>query len=130
MLLLLFGAAGQRVLVGQASESNTAYALTLALAPARLYAVIYPAAASDPTAAEIKAGHQSGGSAATWAGNELAPTTSTTYDWTTPATGLSSSTSYKIAFVWSYGSENSNVAVSTSWSTTRTEISSGPSPTL
>jgi hypothetical protein len=79
----------------------------------KLYYVIGPSSGwSDPTEAEIKAGQLSGGGAATASGNEAAPTTSQTFDFTSDATGLTGGTSYKIAFVWSDGTNDSNVAVS------------------
>lgn len=77
----------------------------------KLYYVIYPAAESDPSAAQIKAGQKSNGSAAVAAGNEDAPATSQTYTFASPATGLTASTNYKIAFVWSDSVDDSNVAV-------------------
>ena len=87
-----------------------------------LYAVIGPNAGwTDPTAAEIKAGQLSGGGAATWAGSTTAPTVTTApFDWPSDATGLSASTSYRIAFIWSDGSSDSNIAVGTFTSSTGT----------
>jgi len=79
---------------------------------ATVYAVIGPDAGwSDPTAAEVIAGTLAGGGAATWAGNYPAPTVDGTYDWPSAATGLTASTAYRIAIVWSDGNTPSNVAV-------------------
>jgi hypothetical protein len=85
-----------------------------------LYYVIGPSSGwSDPSVAEIKAGQLAGGGAATAAGDEDAPTGSTTYDFA-PATGLTAGTAYRVAFVWSDGTNDSNVAVSSPFSTTAT----------
>jgi len=82
----------------------------------KLYYVIGPSSGwSDPTAAEIKLGQLSGGGAATASGNETSPTSTTTFDFTAAATGLTEGTAYKIAFVWSDGTNNSNVAVSSAF---------------
>lgn len=94
--------------------------LLLGAAP-KLYYVIGPSSGwSDPSAAEIKAGQLSGGGGATASGNETSPTSTTTFTFTSPATGLTSGTSYRIAFVWSDGTNNSNVAVSSAFVTTAT----------
>lgn len=79
---------------------------------ATLYYVIGPSSGwSDPTAANVKAGQLAGGGAATASGNETAPTTDQTFTFTTPASGLTADTAYKIAFVWSDGSSDSTVEV-------------------
>jgi hypothetical protein len=83
----------------------------------RLYYVIGPSSGwADPTAAEIKLGQLSGGGAATAAGNVAAPTSSTTYDFAA-ATGLTAGTSYRVAFVWSDSTSDSNVNVSDAFAT-------------
>jgi hypothetical protein len=77
-----------------------------------VYAVIgLDAGWSDPSAAEVIAGTLAGGGTATWAGNYVAPTADGTYDWPSAATGLTASTAYRIAIVWSDGNTPSNVAV-------------------
>jgi hypothetical protein len=85
----------------------------------RLYYVIGPSAGwSDPSASEIKAGQLSGGGAATADGYETAPTVTTApFTFGAAATGLTPSTNYKIAFVWSDGTNDSNVAVSGDFTT-------------
>jgi hypothetical protein len=84
---------------------------------AQLYAVIYPSALSAPSAAQVKAGQNSGGGAAVWSGTTASPTSTGTFDWPSTATGLTSGTSYRVAFVWSNGTFDSNVAVSSPWVT-------------
>lgn len=86
--------------------------------PGTLYYVIYPSAGGTPSAAQIKAGQNSSGTAATASGSEASPSTSQTFTFASAATGLSGATSYKIAFVWSDGTNNSNVAESSAWATT------------
>jgi hypothetical protein len=98
-------------LTGQ-SVAASAGTLTTSITYPQLYYVIGASAGwTDPTAAEIKAGQLSGGGAATESGNEDSPTSSTTYDFLADATGLTASTAYKIAFVWSDGTNDSNVDV-------------------
>lgn len=84
----------------------------------QVYAVIYPAALSAPTAAQVFAGQNVNGVSATWAGSNPAPSSSQTLDWLVLASGLSSGTSYRVAFVWYDGTWYSNVAVSASFTTT------------
>lgn len=84
---------------------------------ATLYAVIYASGLADPTVAQVKAGQQTGGSAATWSGSTTAPTSSGTFDWPTAASGLTANTSYKVAFVWSDGTNDTAVSVSTAFTT-------------
>lgn len=84
---------------------------------AALYAVIYASALAAPSAAQIKAGQNVNSAAAVWAGSVAAPTSSATFDWPSVATGLSPGTSYRVAFVWSDGVTDSNVAVSDPWTT-------------
>ena len=97
---------------------------------ATLYAVIYASALADPTVAQVKAGQQNGGSAATWSGSTTAPTGSGTFDWPSLATGLTAATSYKVAFVWSDGTNDSTVAVSAAFkSATAGDIAETPSAT-
>lgn len=80
---------------------------------AQLTYVIGPAAGwTNPSAAEVKAGQIAGGGAATADGSEAAPSTDQTFTFASPATGLTNGTAYKIAFVWSDGTDDSNVAVS------------------
>ena len=88
---------------------------------ATLYYVIYTSEKADPSAAQIKTGQDALGGAATAAGNEVARTTTGVEYFTTPASGLTAGTSYKVAFVWSDGTSDSAVSVSAAWSTTATE---------
>ncbi len=91
----------------------------------RLYYVVYPSALADPSAAQIKAGQDATSAAATAAGSEAAPTSSTTFTSSAAAAGLTSGTSYKVALVWSDGSSNSNVSVSSAFSTTASSTITG-----
>ena len=94
--------------------------LTL-LAPSsgpRIYAVIYASALAAPSAAQIKAGQNVNGVAATWAGSIAAPTSTQTVDWPSLATGLTAGTSYRVSTVWSDGTANSNVDTSEAWTAT------------
>lgn len=84
---------------------------------ATLYFVIYPAALGNPSAAQIKAGHDATDSPATASGSETAATESGEQIFVDAATGLTLDTSYKIAFVWSDGENDSAVVVSDAWST-------------
>jgi hypothetical protein len=93
----------------------------------KLYYVIYPSAASAPSATQIKAGQQQSGAAATASGNEWANATTGEQIFASDATGLTAGTSYRIAFVWNYDTLDSNVVVSDAWSTTG---SAGPTGTL
>jgi|WetSurMetagenome_2_1015567.scaffolds.fasta_scaffold07129_6 hypothetical protein len=63
----------------------------------------------QPTAAEIKLGQKSGGSAATAYGNVVSNTTNGVQVFTFPATGLVVGTYYKLSIVWSDGISDSNV---------------------
>ena len=83
---------------------------------ATLYYVIYPSAQSAPSAAQVKAGQNSGGTAATASGTADARTT-TGEQVFAAATGLTASTSYRAAFVWTNGTSDSNVAVSDAFTT-------------
>lgn len=85
--------------------------LLLSDAPARLYWIVQPAAIADPSAAQVVAGLDGSGAAAVDAGDEESPISSTTYTFTTPASGLTPGTSYEIAYVWYDGASYSNVAV-------------------
>jgi hypothetical protein len=77
-----------------------------------LYYVIYPSTGSDPTAAQIKAGQDATSSPAVASGAEYAITVSGTETFAVAATGLTPSTSYRVALVWSDGTTDSNVVVS------------------
>lgn len=85
-----------------------------------LYYVVYPSSKGTPTATQIKAGQDADGGSAIAAGSEAAPTSTQTFTFSSAATGLSGATAYKIAFVWSDGTNNSNVAESSAWATTNT----------
>lgn len=82
----------------------------------RLYYVIYPSAKAAPSAAQIKAGLDVDGIAGAAAGNESSPTSTQTYTFAA-ASGLTASTSYRVAFVWSDGTSDSAVVVSDAFST-------------
>jgi len=95
---------------GSLSLTGLAPTVTPSLA-AQIYFVIGPTAGwATPTPTEIKAGQLSGGGGATKSGNETSPVTSQTYTFSAAVIGLTSATGYTIAFVWSDGSNNSNVA--------------------
>lgn len=85
---------------------------------ATLYYVIYTSEKGDPSAAQIKAGQDASGSPASASGNETANGSAGAQYFSTPATGLTAATSYKVAFVWSDGTEDSNISVSGAWETT------------
>ena len=86
-----------------------------------LYYVIYPDGFSAPSAAQIIAGQDSTGAAATASGSEACRTTTGDQVFESPATGLTPSTAYRIAFVASDGVTPSAVAVSASAFTTTAE---------
>jgi hypothetical protein len=89
-----------------------------------LYAVIYADGTGAPSAAQIKLGTDAEGNPATWAGNVAAPTVTTApFDWPSLATGLTASTGYRIAFVWSDGTSDSNVVESARFDTLGSGIS-------
>ena len=91
--------------------ADTAALAGEAAAP-RLYFVIGPSSGwATPSASEIKLGQLSGGGAATAAGNDAAPTSTTIYDFAAAA-GLTPGPNYRVAFVWSDGARDSNVNVS------------------
>ena len=106
--------ATKTVAVGEATETDAAQTIAVTVVgEATLYYVIGPSSGwTDPSAAEVKLGQLAGGGAATASGNEAAPTSSQTYTFSSDATGLTANTSYRIAFVWSDGTDNSNVEVS------------------
>jgi len=82
---------------------------------ATLYYVIYPAAHGVPTAAQVLAGQGPTGAAATASGTETANSSAGEQVFATPASGLSGSTAYRIAFVWTDGTNTSEVATSDAW---------------
>jgi hypothetical protein len=89
---------------------------TLSVHP-RLYYVIYPAAKATPSAVQIKAGLDVDNTAAVAYGSEISITTTGEQIFSSAASGLSPSTSYKIAAIWWNGITDSNVSVSGDWST-------------
>lgn len=94
--------------------------------PPKLYYVIYASAGSEPSAAQIKAGQDATGSAAVASGNETARTTTGEEVFAAAASGLTPSTGYKVSFVWSDGTNDSNVVVTSAWSTAEpVEIDAG-----
>lgn len=80
---------------------------------ATLYYVVYPSALGTPTAAQVKAGQNPSGAAATASGSETALTADGTQTWATLASGLTAATGYKIAFVWTDSGVDSGVVVGT-----------------
>jgi len=100
------------------SFSTTGSDATLNLRNQKLYYVIYPSAQSAPSAAQIKAGQNSSGASATASGWELARETTGEQIFASAASGLTAGTSYRVAFVWSDGTGDSNVVVSDAFSTT------------
>jgi hypothetical protein len=68
-----------------------------------IYYVIGPDAGwVNPTAAEIMAGQLAGGAPATSSGSEVSPSvTAAPFTFSADATGLSASTAYRVAYVWS-----------------------------
>ena len=66
-------------------------------------------------AGAIKAGQQQSGAAATAAGSETARTTTGEEVFAVAASGLTSGTSYKTSFVWSDGTNDSNVHTTGEW---------------
>lgn len=83
----------------------------------RLYYVVYPSAGSAPSAAQVRAGQDSTGSPAVASGNELAPTASGAYNFAVDAAGLTPATSYRVALVWGWEGNSSNVVVSSAFTT-------------
>jgi len=117
------GAYDPAALTGGTSAATDSWAAaTVALRPAplpKLYWVVYDSSLSAPSATQVKAGQDVNGDAADASGNEDSPTTTTEpFDFTDSVTGLTASTEYKAAVVWSDGTNNSNVAVSAAFSTT------------
>lgn len=82
-----------------------------------IYHVVYPSALGEPSTTQIKAGQNASGGAAVATDNDPAPASSGEYVFSA-ATGLSSGTSYKASFVWSNGTNDSNVVTTTAWQTT------------
>lgn len=89
-----------------------------------LYYVVYGSALSAPSAAQIKAGQNVNGVAAVASGNATGITTTQSPYTFAAATGLTGSASYKVSFVWSDGSSDSNVVTSDAF-TTLVDIQSG-----
>jgi hypothetical protein len=74
-----------------------------------VYYVVYPAAESEPSAAQIKAGQRQSGSAAVASGVEPARSFDGEQVWQSLASGLTAGTSYDISFVWTDGANDSAV---------------------
>lgn len=89
-----------------------------------LYYVLYGFALGAPTAAQIKAGQNTNGVAAVASGNATGITTTQSPYTFGAATGLTGSTSYRVSFVWSDGTNDSNVVTSDAF-TTSADIQSG-----
>lgn len=85
----------------------------------QIFHVIYPSGESDPSAAQVKAGQRSSGAAAVASGGGDVTSSTQTYTFSA-ATGLTIATSYKVAFVWSNGTNDSSVLVSSAWATNNT----------
>lgn len=108
--------------------TDSAAATDDAALPPVVFYVIYASAGSAPSAAQVKAGQDATGSAAVAHGHEVARTT-TGEQVFAAATGLTAGTSYRVAFVWSDWTTDSNVAVSDAWSTTAAAIDESASDT-
>lgn len=102
-----------RCVVTNADGAVNSAAATLTVSPALYYVV---ATGTEPTGSQIKAGQDSGGSAAAAAGFESARTTDGEQVFASPASGLAGSTLYRVSLVWTDGTEDSNV-VSTTFTT-------------
>lgn len=89
--------------------------------PIVLYWVVYAAAGSAPSGAQIIAGQDATGSAASASGSEIYVSPGV-YDETTPITGLLGNTSYRVAWVAYDGSSYSAVVVSDVITTTSAGI--------
>jgi len=87
------------------------------LTSGQLFYVVYPSAKAAPSAAQVKAGQDVDGSSAVASGSEWPPPSTGEYVFSANATGLTAGTSYRVAFVWSRNSVDSNVAVSDAWET-------------
>lgn len=74
-----------------------------------IYYVVYPAAESEPSAAQIKAGLRQSGSAAVASGVEPARSFDGEQVWQSLASGLTAGTSYDVSFVWTDGANDSAV---------------------
>ena len=81
-----------------------------------LYVVVYSSALGEPSAAQIKAGQDATGGAAVFADSK---TVTVTGPETFNATGLAQDTGYKASFIWSDGTNDSNI-VTTAEFVTRT----------
>lgn len=101
----------------ESGADTASFSGTVADSTGTLYYVIYPSAQAAPSAAQVKLGQDVTSSPATASGNETSPGTSQTFTFTSPATGLTASTSYRVAIVWTDGTNDSNVSVSDAWST-------------
>lgn len=111
------------------SVTDTAAATDDAALPPVVFFVIYASAGSAPSAAQVKAGQDATSSAAVAHGHEVARTTTGEQVFADAATGLTAGTSYRVAFVWSDWTDDSNVAVSDAWSTTAAAIDESASDT-
>lgn len=89
-----------------------------------LYYVLYGSALAEPSVAQIKAGQNVNGVAAVAAGNATGITTTQSPYTFAAATGLTGSTPYKVSFVWSDGTNDSNRITSAEF-TTSANIQSG-----
>ena len=81
-----------------------------------LYYVIYPSNLSAPTNAQIVAGKDTNNNNAVASGTAADPGADGTVSFA-PASGLTPTTSYRVAVVWYDGTNYSNVVVSDHWST-------------
>jgi hypothetical protein len=79
---------------------------------ATIYWALYPSAQADPVAADIIAGTVTNGIH----GTDTSPVSTQAFAGTA-ISGLAASTSYKLASVWSDGTDNSNVIVSAAFTT-------------
>jgi hypothetical protein len=101
------------------SDGDAVEVVGAVLAPSKyLYYVIYPAALAEPSDAQIKSGLDVLGNPAVVSGYELAPTQTSTFTFSYPATGLTPETAYRISFVCFEAAKVSNVATSDVFTTT------------
>jgi len=87
--------------------NDTPYLVSLPDAATQtLYVVVQPSATAAPSVAQVKAGQDGTGSAATYASSQTA---STSDDYTFNADNLTAGTAYKSYFVWSDGTDDTAV---------------------
>jgi hypothetical protein len=97
----------------------------------KLFYIIGPSSGwTNPSASQVKSGLLGGGGPSTASGAQGAPTTSQTVDFASTAQGLTSGVTYRVALVWSDGTNDSNVAVSGDFTTPAGGVSGSSTLTL